>query len=51
MKPLAGWPLEQWRRIGGVLTDIGDTQTTQGRLTSEVLDALEDLRAAGGHPM
>ncbi|HJV85510.1 MAG TPA: HAD-IIB family hydrolase [Noviherbaspirillum sp.] len=47
MKPLAQWPLEERRRIRGVLSDIDDTLTTHGRLTPDVLAALDSLRAAG----
>lgn len=47
MKPLAHWPREQRSRIRGVLTDIDDTLTEQGRLTPEVLAALARLRNAG----
>ncbi len=47
MKPLAQWPLEERRRISGVLSDIDDTLTTHGKLTPEVLAALENLRGAG----
>lgn len=47
MKPLAAWPPEQRRAVCGVLTDIDDTLTTEGRLTPEVLQALGALREAG----
>lgn len=47
MKPLAQWPEDDRRRIGGVLTDIDDTLTTRGRLTPEVLAALGSLQSAG----
>ena len=36
-------------RIDGVFTDIDDTLTTQGSITSDALDALAQLRAAGVH--
>ncbi|MEY2621282.1 MAG: hypothetical protein RIT26_1102 [Pseudomonadota bacterium] len=45
--PLSSWPLNQRRRIVGVLTDIDDTLTEQGQPMSEALQALERLRAAG----
>jgi HAD superfamily hydrolase (TIGR01484 family) len=47
MQPLSTWPLEQRRRIQGVLTDIDDTLTTEGRITPDALKALHDLRDAG----
>ena len=47
MKPLALWPRQERRQIRGVLTDIDDTLTSQGRLTPEVLTALARLRWAG----
>ena len=47
MKPLAQWPEDERRRIGGVLTDIDDTLTTHGRLMPDVLVALGRLQSAG----
>lgn len=47
MKPLALWPLQDRRQLAGVLTDIDDTLTTEGAITSEALAALSDLKAAG----
>ena len=47
MSPLAGFPAEARRRLRGVLTDIDDTLTTDGRLTAPAYAALADLRAAG----
>lgn len=47
MKPLADWPSAQRRLVRGVLTDIDDTLTTDGRLAPEVLAALNGLRDAG----
>lgn len=47
MKPLAHWPEDERRRIGGILTDIDDTLTTHGRMLPEVLAALGRLQAAG----
>jgi HAD superfamily hydrolase (TIGR01484 family) len=44
MQPLSAAPLAGLR---GVLTDIDDTLTHDGRLTSEVLAAMERLRGAG----
>ncbi|WP_439113070.1 HAD-IIB family hydrolase [Hydrogenophaga sp.] len=45
--PLSSWPLEARALIQGVLTDIDDTLTTEGAITSDALDALHRLRAAG----
>jgi HAD superfamily hydrolase (TIGR01484 family) len=47
MKPLAELPAAQLQRIMGVFTDVDDTFTTRGRLTSEALGALESLLASG----
>ncbi len=47
MQPLALWPADERRRIHGVLTDIDDTLTTAGAITSDALQALHELRAAG----
>lgn len=47
MQPLAAFSLAARRRIRGVLTDIDDTLTTDGRLTAAAYGALERLRAAG----
>jgi HAD superfamily hydrolase (TIGR01484 family) len=49
MKPLADWPVEQRRNIIGVFTDIDDTLTTHGEITSDALQALANLKAAGLH--
>jgi HAD superfamily hydrolase (TIGR01484 family) len=49
MKPLAQWPAEARRQIIGVFTDIDDTLTTDGAITSDALQALHDLKAAGLH--
>jgi HAD superfamily hydrolase (TIGR01484 family) len=45
MKPLAA--LSDPRRIRGLLFDIDDTLTTEGRLTAEAYGALQDLQQAG----
>ena len=45
MKPLADWTPP--RSLRGVLFDIDDTLTTEGRLTSEAYAALERLHGAG----
>jgi HAD superfamily hydrolase (TIGR01484 family) len=47
MQPLAAFSLADRRPICGVLTDIDDTLTTEGRLTAEAYGALERLRDAG----
>ncbi len=47
MQPLEAFPVEARRRIRGVLCDIDDTLTTDGRLTAEAYGALEALHEAG----
>jgi HAD superfamily hydrolase (TIGR01484 family) len=47
MLPLREFPAEERRAIRGVLCDIDDTLTTDGRLTSGAYAALERLQAAG----
>lgn len=47
MLPLSAFPPEQCRRIVGILTDIDDTLTSDGRLTADAYAALEALSAAG----
>src|SRR5882672_2785905 len=47
MQPLSSFGLAQRRRIRGVLTDIDDTLTSEGKLTPEAYDALERLHEAG----
>lgn len=47
MRPLAEFPLAARRRIRGVLFDIDDTLTTDGRLTAAAYAAMEQLRNAG----
>ena len=49
MKPLASWPAASRRAIRGVFTDIDDTLTTEGAVTPDVLQALDELHAAGVH--
>lgn len=46
MRPLSSW---QPHDLIGVFTDIDDTLTTDGNITSEALTALADLKAAGLH--
>jgi len=47
MKPLSELPVAQMQRIMGVFTDVDDTFTTNGRVTSEALAALEALLERG----
>ncbi|MDO8458530.1 MAG: HAD-IIB family hydrolase [Burkholderiaceae bacterium] len=49
MLSLSQWPVEARRKIIGVFTDIDDTLTTHGAITSDALQALADLKAAGLH--
>ncbi len=46
-RPLADFPAPERSRIRGVLTDIDDTLTTEGRLRAVAYAALERLREAG----
>jgi len=47
MRPLAEMPRDAAGAVRGVLCDIDDTLTTEGRLTAEAYAALGRLRAAG----
>lgn len=47
LTPLSTWPLVERRNLVGVFTDIDDTLTTHGSITSDALQALGQLRAAG----
>lgn len=47
MLPLANWPLHERALVHGVLADIDDTLTTEGRITDEALAAMFALKAAG----
>ena len=47
MQPLISMPSAVLRNARGVLTDIDDTLTEDGRLHADVLDALERLQRAG----
>jgi HAD superfamily hydrolase (TIGR01484 family) len=47
MRPLTEMPRSARNAVRGVLTDIDDTLTTHGRLTSQAYAALERLSAAG----
>ena len=47
MKLLSSWPQTAREKIVGVFTDIDDTLTTKGAITSDALHALQHLKAAG----
>ena len=47
MRPLAEFSMKARRRIRGVLADIDDTLTIQGRLPAEAYGAMERLQKAG----
>ena len=47
MQPLSALPVAVRRSIRGVLTDIDDTLSTHGRVTSEAYAAMTRLRSAG----
>ncbi len=47
MTPLAACPRVTLAAVKGVLTDIDETVSTEGRLTADAYAALEALRAAG----
>src|SRR6478752_7373647 len=47
MKPLSDCPTTTLAAIRGVLTDIDETVSTNGRLTAEAYGALEALKGAG----
>jgi HAD superfamily hydrolase (TIGR01484 family) len=47
MRPLSDFPLAERARLRGVLCDIDDTLTTDGRLTADAYAALESLQHAG----
>jgi len=47
MKPLSSWPQSARDKIVGVFTDIDDTLTTDGTITPDAYQALQDLKAAG----
>jgi HAD superfamily hydrolase (TIGR01484 family) len=49
LKPLSAWPLDDRRKIIGVLTDIDDTLTSDGAITADALQALHRLKNAGLH--
>jgi HAD superfamily hydrolase (TIGR01484 family) len=47
MRPLHEMPVEAVKRVRGVLTDIDDTLTSEGRLTAAAYAAIERLADAG----
>lgn len=47
MKPLAEFPADARRAIQGVLCDIDDTLSTEGKITAEAYCAMERLQQAG----
>ena len=47
MKPISDCPRATLAAIRGVLTDIDETVSTEGRLTAEAYGALEALKRAG----
>ena len=47
MKPLQHWPANERRELVGVFTDIDDTLTSDGAITSDALAALHGLKAGG----
>lgn len=47
MRPLAEFPLEARRGIRGILCDIDDTLTTDGRLAASAYGAMERLQISG----
>jgi hypothetical protein len=47
MRPLREMPRGAREAVRGVLTDIDDTLTTEGRLTADAYAALESLAATG----
>ena len=47
MKPLSTWPETDRANILGVFTDIDDTLTTEGAITADALQALNNLKASG----
>ena len=47
MQPFKACPVEQLLELAGVLTDIDDTLTTDGRITAEAYRALETIQRCG----
>lgn len=46
-RPLVSLPVDRWRSVVGVATDLDDTLTRRGELTPGVMAALADVRAQG----
>lgn len=49
MLAIDAWPAAARNAVAGIFTDIDDTLTTEGAITADALQALEDLKAAGLH--
>lgn len=49
MLPIDSWPNSAREKITGVFTDIDDTLTTDGEITTDALTALERLKRVGLH--
>jgi HAD superfamily hydrolase (TIGR01484 family) len=47
MKPLSLWSISERQKIVGVFTDIDDTVTSEGAITPDALQALQNLKSAG----
>jgi HAD superfamily hydrolase (TIGR01484 family) len=47
MLELSNWPIAQRQRIRGVLTDIDDTLTCDGKISPDAWQALQQLQSAG----
>ena len=47
MLPLRDCPQEQLARVRGILADIDDTLTSEGRLRAEAYSAMEQIQASG----
>ena len=49
LRPLSDWSVPAPGQLRGVLTDIDDTLSTEGKVPAQVVQALAALRAAGLH--
>ena len=47
MQPLATLPDGAWSQVRGIFTDVDDTLTTDGAVTADALQALDELADAG----
>ncbi len=47
MQPLATLPDGAWSQVRGIFTDVDDTLTTDGAVTADALEALDELANAG----